>query len=193
MVDRLLVRRWARWMGTIIGFPVAGEVAHLVVGSVDGTGRAVAGGLLGGALLGGIQALVGGMAPEVRARWAAATAIGFGVGLAVGAGVVDFRTDAASLAVMGAVTGAGVGLAQAASIPMRLVDRVTWAVAAPVTWAAAWAITSQVIADADEQFIVFGLSGALVPTAVGGVLFALRDRSLAASPPVAATSDRVVA
>ena len=76
---------------------------------------------------------------------------------------------------MGAISGAGVGLAQALSIPMGLRDRVLWAVATPVLWAGGWVITSQVIVDADRQHAVFGSSGALVVSAVAGVLYALRD------------------
>jgi hypothetical protein len=43
-------------------------------------------------------------------------------------------------------------------------------------WAAGWLITSQVIVDADSQHALFGSSGALVVSAVAGVLHARRER-----------------
>jgi hypothetical protein len=125
--DRIKIKRWARWLGTCIGFPIAGVAARLAAGNIDSGESAVIGGLVGGAVLGLVQATIGGIGREDRARWIVATAIGFGVGLGVGSNVVDFRTDPASLAVMGAISGAAVGLAQALSIPMRIGDRAAWA------------------------------------------------------------------
>jgi hypothetical protein len=91
---------------------------------------------------------------------------------------------------MGAISGLAVGLAQGFSIAMRTTDRVLWAVATPLLWAGGWAITSQVIVDADRQHAVFGSSGALAVSAVAGILFALRNHPTVTS--VAAPSASIM-
>ena len=171
----LELKRWARWLATFIGFPLAGVAARTVAGNIDSTSAAVMGGLAAGAVLGAVQAGIGGIDRDGRLRWIGATASGFAAGLAVGAGAVDFQTDPTSLAAMGAVTGAFVGLAQAASVPMRVFDRLLWAAATPVLWAGGWLITSQVIVDTDRQHAVFGSSGAIAVSALAGVLYAVRQ------------------
>jgi hypothetical protein len=194
MLKHTHVKRWARWLGTFIGFPIAGVAARIVAGNIDSAGAAAIGGLAAGAVLGAAQVVISGTDAEQRARWIGATAAGFGVGLTAGAATVGYRTDTASLVVMGAISGAGVGLAQALSVPMRLVDRVLWAAATPALWAGGWLITSQVITDADRQHAVFGSSGALAVSAVAGVLFAMRPRRPHASHArVAVSTGSVVA
>jgi hypothetical protein len=169
-------KRWARWLGTFVGFPLAGVAARIVAGNIDSVGAAAVGGLAGGATLGAVQVAISAMASEDRIRWIAATAVGFAAGLAAGAGAVGYRTDTASLVVMGALSGAGVGLAQALSVPMRGVKRILWAIGTPALWAGGWLITSQVITDAERQHAVFGSSGALAVSACAGILYALRRR-----------------
>ena len=175
--DRTRLKRWGRWTATFIGFPLAGVTARAVAGDIDSVGAAALGGLAGGAVLGAVQVGIGGIERRDAIRWVGATAVGLGVGLAAGAGVVDFDTDTASLVTMGAISGAGVGLAQAAAISMRGIDRVLWALATPVLWAGGWLITSQVIVDADRQHAVFGSSGALAVSTIAGVLYAVRRRA----------------
>ncbi len=170
--DRTRITRWARWLGTFIGFPLAGVTARLVAGDVDTVGAAALGGLAGGAVLGAVQAGIGGIDAADRVRWIGATAVGLAVGLTVGANAVGYETDATSLVVMGAASGAGVGLAQALSVPLTRADRVLWALATPVLWAGGWLITSQVIVDADRHHAMFGSSGALLVSAVAGGLYA---------------------
>lgn len=189
-------KRYGRWVGTFIGFPLAGVTARLVAGNIDSASAAAAGGLAGGAVLGAVQVGIAGIPAGERARWIGGTAAGLAVGLTAGAAAVGYRTDAASLVAMGAISGAGVGIAQALAGSMRLRDRVLWALATPVLWAGGWAITSQVIVDADRQHAVFGSSGALAVSLAAGVLFALRDRSTVADAAVAAvpaSSDRMAA
>lgn len=182
-MDRDTMRRWGRWVGTFVGFPLAGVAARAVVGDVDAAGAAAAGGLVGGAVLGAVQAAIGGLPAETRARWVAGTAVGLGAGLGVGAAAVGYRTDATSLVVMGALSGALVGAAQAAALVGPTVDRVLWALATPVLWAGGWLVTSQVIVDADRHHAVFGSSGALLVSLLAGVLVARRGRP---APAVAA-------
>ena len=147
-------------------------------------------------MLGAVQVGIAGIPSGERARWIGATAAGLAGGLTVGAAAVGFDTDTASLIAMGAISGFGVGIAQALSVPMGLRDRVLWALATPVLWVGGWAITSQVIVDAERQHAVFGASGALAVSLVAGVLYALRERSVAATSAAAsvpATSDRMAA
>lgn len=189
-------KRYGRWVATFIGFPLAGVTARVVAGNIDSASAAAIGGLAGGAVLGAVQVGIAGIDPGDRARWIGGTAVGLAVGLTAGASSVGFDTDTASLIAMGAISGAVVGLAQAMSVPMGLRDRVLWALATPVLWAGGWAITSQVIVDAERQHAVFGASGALAVSLGAGVLYALRERSVTATSAAAsvpATSDRMAA
>ena len=170
--------RWARWLGTFVGFPLAGVAARAVGGDVDSVGAAAIGGIAGGLVLGVVQATVGGVRPDDRLAWIGATGAGLASGLALGASMVGYRTDAASLAVMGAVSGAAVGVAQALAVPLRPLDRLVWAVATPALWAGGWLITSQVIVDADRRHAIFGSSGAVVVSALAGLLVAARTPRL---------------
>ena len=192
--DKVKFKKWGRWVGTFVGFPLAGVAARGVAGNIDAASAALIGGLAAGVVLGTVQAVVGGIDRKVWVRWIGATAAGFAAGLAAGAAAVGYRTDTASLVVMGAISGAGVGLAQALSIPMRRRDRARWAAAIPALWAGGWLITSQVIVDTERQHAVFGASGALTVSALAGVLYAIRDRrSQPAVALAASSSDRVAA
>jgi hypothetical protein len=191
--NTITVRRWARWLGTCIGFPLAGLAARAVAGDIDSTGAALVGGLAGGAVLGAVQVAVAGFEARDRIPWVGATAAGFAVGLAAGAAAVGYDTDATSLAAMGFVTGVGVGLAQAVAVRMRLLDRLAWLVATPLLWAGAWLITSQVIVDADRHHAVFGLPSGAAASAIAGILFARRQRAVAPSGSPVGASGRVSA
>jgi hypothetical protein len=166
-------------MGTFIGFPLAGLAARAVAGNIDDTRAALIGGLAAGAVLGAAQAM--GMRRHRRRpeAWITGTAIGFAVGLTIGASTVDYATDAASLATMGALTGLGVGIAQALVLVGGRTQKLAWAATTPALWALGWLITSQVIVDADRQHANFGASGALVVTALSGLVLAVSS-----GPPV---------
>lgn len=58
-------KRWARWLGTFVGFPLAGVAARAVSGNIDALGAAAIGGLIGGVVLGTVQAVIGGIGPPV--------------------------------------------------------------------------------------------------------------------------------
>ena len=45
---RFETKRWARWLGTFVGFPLAGVAARAVAGDIDTAGAAAMGGLVGG-------------------------------------------------------------------------------------------------------------------------------------------------
>jgi hypothetical protein len=72
---------------------------------------------------------------------------------------------------MGAVNGLILGLAQALALPTGLGRRRwIWAASMPALWALGWTVTTLVKIAVDQQFIVFGASGAIVITAIAGIL-----------------------
>ena len=42
--DTFELKRWARWLGTFIGFPLAGVAARVVAGNIDSVSAAALGG-----------------------------------------------------------------------------------------------------------------------------------------------------
>ena len=133
-------RRAARWMVTFAGFPLGGLAAEILVGRVDAAGPAIVGGLVTGAVVGAFQGWGLRLPRNVALGWAAATAVGLMTGLWLGSALAGYRTDLAALVVLGAI------------------------------WATGWAVTAGVGVQVDQQFTVFGSSGALVVTALTAVL-----------------------
>ncbi len=179
-------RIWARWVPTFLGFPLAGLAARAVAGNIDDGRSALLGGLAAGVVLGAVQSL--GLRRAVANRWAwiAATGAGMAVGLVVGAQVVDFSTETASLVVMGAATGAGVGIAQSVVMRAGPVRRAVWAFGTVGLWALGWWVTTMVIVDVERQHANFGASGALLATLLGGTVLAIRpDASWTEGPATA--------
>lgn len=166
---RSALRAWLLWTVGFIAFPLSGITGMLVVGRVDGPGAAALGGLATGAVLGAGQALASSHRLPLL-RWVAATALGMGAGLLLGAVAVDFGTTLGRLVVMGAVTGAVLGASQAVALPPRTRHRWLWAVAMPVLWALGWAVTTTVGVAVDDQFTVFGATGAITVTALLGLV-----------------------
>jgi hypothetical protein len=169
------LRSTARWMVTFLGFPAGGLAAMLIVGPVDSTATALAGGLVTGALIGVAQAwglrlgVDRGRGPAVA--WVAATALGLMVGLGIGATAVDFGTSLTALVTQGAICGLVVGAAQAFVLRARL-GRLSllWPPALAAIWAIGWAVTTAGGIQVDEQFTVFGSFGAITVTAITAVL-----------------------
>jgi hypothetical protein len=157
--DQASRRPWYPWLLTALAFPPAGLIAHAVAGRVDSVWAAVLGGVVAGAGIGAAQwALL--RRRGVGLAWVAATAAGLGVGLAAGAALVSYRTDITSLAVMGAVSGLAVGVAQGATLgnAKRMLG---WGAATAALWALGWIVTTGWGIDVEEQWVVFGISGAL--------------------------------
>jgi hypothetical protein len=154
-----------RWLVSFTGFPLGGLAAIILTGPVDHLTAALAGGLVTGVILGASQAWALGPTRVRAASWIAATSAGVMTGLALGASVVDYHTDLASLAVQGAITGAAVGAAQAIVLLPRLgAPALSWPVFLAGVWAAGWAITTLGGIQVDEQFTVFGSFGAITAT-----------------------------
>ena len=165
-VDQLPGRRsfrpWWRWLLVALAFPVAGEIGHLVAGRVDSLSAAVLGGVVTGAGIGAAQwALL--RRRGVGVGWIPATAVGLGAGLAVGAALVSYRTDITSLALMGAICGLAVGIAQGAVLgnTKRMLG---WSAVTAVLWAGGWSVTTAGGISVDQQFVVFGAYGAITST-----------------------------
>ncbi len=152
-----------RWLISFAGYPLGGYAAYLLTGRVDSPGPAIAGGLLTGAILGAIQAWAMGQASPRPRVWIVATALGMAAGEAAGAELVDYQTELASLVVQGVVGGAVVGIAQAVVLIPRLgALAFAWPFFLSGTFAIGWAVTTAAGIDVDQQFTIFGSSGALV-------------------------------
>jgi hypothetical protein len=153
--------RWAWPVAILVGFPIGGLVANLIVGKVDTFAAAVAGGLIAGGIIGAAQWLA--LRPLVPWVWLVATSVGMAAGLGAGAALVDYGISRGDLALMGAVTGLGVGGLQALLLARQVSGALWWAALNPVAWALAWLVTSFVITSSvKEHYTNFGAGGALV-------------------------------
>jgi hypothetical protein len=166
---RTFLWSWLIWTAGFLAFPIAGVAGRTVAGRVDSPTAALAAGFVTGGVIGTGQWLVS----RGRLRplpWIVATALGMGLGLLLGATVVGFRTSLADLAVMGAVTGAMLGVAQTLALPAQARRRWWWAAAMPLLWALGWVVTTLAGIPVDEQFTIFGASGAVTFSALSGLL-----------------------
>jgi hypothetical protein len=167
--------RWAWPVAILVGFPIGGLVANSIVGGIDRVGTAVAGGLIAGAIIGAAQWLA--LRPLVPWAWVVATSVGMAAGLTAGAALVDYGSGRGDLALMGAVTGLGVGGLQAFLLRRRVSGAAWWAAVNPPAWAIAWLVTSFVITrNVKEHYPNFGASGALVFALVTLLLLAFLFR-----------------
>jgi hypothetical protein len=171
---------WAWPLAVILGFPIGGLVADVIVGPVDSVGAALAGGLIAGAVIGAAQWLA--LRRLVPWIWIAATSVGMAAGLTIGAALVDYGISRGDLLLMGAVTGLGVGGLQALVLAREGISGAAWwAAANPPAWALAWLVSSYVLSsNVDEQFTNFGASGALLFALLTGLLLAFLFRRMEA-------------
>ena len=167
-----------RWMVSFLGYPLGGYAAFLLTGRVDGLGPALAGGFITGVVLGAFQVTSMVSARPRPLAWILATGVGLMAGVTAGAGLVDYQTDLTSLVLQGAVTGALIGLAQSVILVPRLgALAFIWPFFLSGTLAIGWAVTTSIGIDVDQQFTIFGASGALVTTLLTAVLpLALHSR-----------------
>ncbi|MDQ1717898.1 MAG: hypothetical protein QOE89_1851 [Pseudonocardiales bacterium] len=164
-------RSAARWMATFAGFPVGGYTAYLLSGPVNTLTAALVGGLITGLVLGAAQSWGIGRNGPPALQWIAATAIGLMLGLGIGAVSVGYDTTITALVIQGAICGFAVGTAQALVLRPQLGRlALAWPPALAAIWALGWAVTTSAGIQVDEQFTVFGSSGALVVTALTAVL-----------------------
>jgi drug/metabolite transporter (DMT)-like permease len=162
-------RTWLLWTAGFLTFPIAGVAGTAAAGRVDSATAALLGGAVAGLVLGVGQTLASRRRLDPR-RWIPATGVGMGVGLLVGAAVVDYGTSLADLVLMGALSGLVLGPAQALALPRRARLRWVWAAAMPALWALGWAVTTLGQIHVEEQFTNFGAYGALTFSALSGLL-----------------------
>ena len=162
------------WVWVWLAFPVAGYAGWAISGPVDEVAPALLGGALTGAGLGAVQwwAAKGDLGPLVP--WLAASAVGYGLGLAAGAALVDYETDVGSLAVMGLVSGASLGIAQGFTLAREGNRRLAlaWGGAMPILFGLGWVATTSIGISVEDQFTVFGAAGALVFMLLSGLVLA---------------------
>jgi hypothetical protein len=161
--DAIVIRRlrWAWPVAILIGFPIGGWVANVIAGKIDSLGPALVGGLIAGVIIGAAQWLA--LRPLVPWVWLVATSVGMAAGLTAGAALVDYGISRGDLALMGALTGLGVGGLQAFLLARRGSGALWWVAVNPPAWALAWLVTTFVITrNVKEHYPNFGASGALV-------------------------------
>ena len=163
------LRSWLIWSAGFLAFPLAGLAGTAVAGRVDTPVAALLGGAVTGLVIGAGQAVVSSRRLDPR-RWIPATAAGMSVGLLLGAAAVGYRTSLGDLALMGALTGLVLGVAQAVALPRGTHRRWVWAAALPVLWALGWTATTLGGIAVDQQFTVFGAYGAITFSALSGLL-----------------------
>ena len=164
--------RWAIVVG--LAFPVAGLIGWAIGGHVDAIAPALIGGAVTGAGIGAAQWFAAKELFGPWPAWVAASAAGYGVGLAAGAALVGYETSLGALAGMGAVSGAVLGAVQGLVLRAQARKRfaVAWTVAMPVLLAVGWSVTTLAGVDVDKQFTVFGAAGAVVFMLLSGLLVA---------------------
>jgi hypothetical protein len=162
--------RWLpRWLPTFLAFPLGGWLAVQTAGSIDGPAKAALAGVLAGGVVGFAQWLA--LRPRgVPASWAVYTAGAMGGGSALAAVLTDARTDVQSLMLGALVTGALVGGAQAVALRRGPVVGAAWAGTVSLAWALGWLPTWGIGVDVERGYVVFGASGALLTTALTGLV-----------------------
>ncbi len=163
-----------RWVAVGFAFPIAGYIGWAVSGPVDAVGAALLGGALTGAGLGAVQSWAVREAFGPAPAWIAASSAGYSAGLAAGAALVGYGTDLADLAVMGVISGAVLGAAQAVALARSGNRRLApaWGAAMPALFGLGWCAATTIGVSVEDQFTVFGASGALVFTLLSAALLA---------------------
>lgn len=166
------------WIGlALVAFPLAGLAGWTVGGHVDGVGPALIGGAITGAGIGLVQWLFLKRDLGVGPVWILATSVALAAGLAIGSALVGYETTSGQLAIMGAISGVGVGIAQGILLRDRFSLWHVWMVAMPVMFAIGWLVTASAGIDVDNQFTVFGAFGAVVFGLLSGLLMMAGKRT----------------
>ena len=159
------------WIGlSLLGFPLGGYLGYLVAGPVDGLAPALIGGAVTGAGIGLAQWVMLQRKLHIDLTWIIATSVGLAVGVAIGATAVNYETTISQLALMGAISGGSVGIAQGLVMRGKFSLWWVWMVAMPALWALGWIATTAAGIGVDNQFYVFGAVGATVFGILSGLL-----------------------
>lgn len=165
------------WIGlTLVAFPLAGYAGWGIGGHVDGVGPALIGGGVTGAGIGLAQWLFLRRDLKLGPVWILATGVALAAGLGLGAAVVGYETTPSQLAIMGAISGAAVGIVQGILLRNRFSLWHLWMVAMPVMYAIGWLVTESIGVDVANQFTVFGASGSVVFGLLAGLLMMAGER-----------------
>jgi hypothetical protein len=166
----ITIRAWLLWTASFLALPVGGYAGTIISGRIDDPLSAVLGGAIAGLIIGTGQALTS--SHRIRpVTWITATILGMGAGLALGAAATGYGTSLPDLVLMGALNGLVLGVAQALALPRQLGrSRWLWAAAMPALWSLGWTVTTLARIAVDQQFIVFGASGAVIVTAITGLI-----------------------
>lgn len=170
------------WVVTSLGFPFGGILALYLVGPMDDVVSAALGGLLAGAVVGAAQWPVLRHYLGIDATWVVATASGLTLGNAVGAVLTEAGTSINDLLVIGVVSGISVAAAQWTLLRERLRYAGLWIPVLAVAWPLGWTTTWSIGVDISLGYTVFDAVGALVFTAITGVVLLLMVRSLSYTP-----------
>jgi hypothetical protein len=166
------------WIGiAIVAFPLAGLLGWAIGGHVDGVGPALIGGAVTGAGIGFVQWMFLRRDLNMGPVWILATSVALAAGLSIGAAVVGYETTPTQLAIMGAFSGAAVGIVQGFLLRDRFSLWLAWMVAMPLLFAMAWVVTEAIGIDVDNQFTVFGASGSIVFGVLSGLLMMAGKRT----------------
>lgn len=166
----ITIRAWLLWTSGFLALPVGGYAGTIITGRIDDPLSAAIGGAIAGIFIGTVQALTSShrLPP---ATWIPATVLGMSAGLTLGAAAAGYRTNLPDLVLMGALNGLILGIAQALALPRQLGRRRwLWAAAMPALWSLGWTVTTLARVAVDQQFIVFGASGAVLVTAITGLI-----------------------
>ena len=165
------------WVATLLAFPIAGLAARAVAGPVDEVWTAALAGVVSGAVIGAAQWLALRRIGAADARWIAATAVGLGVGLGLAFAVFDYGDTVGDLAVVGAVSGLGIGIAQWWLLRELLNGSLLWVPATTAAWSLGWTVTTAIGVDPDDRWAVPGLSGAATATVLLAAVLWVLGRS----------------
>ena len=92
-------RMWLWPVMILVGLPIAGYIADLVVNGVDSLATALAGGLIAGGIIGAAGWFA--LRRRVSWLWIPATTVGMAAGLAAGAALVDYGIERGDLLLIG--------------------------------------------------------------------------------------------
>jgi hypothetical protein len=162
---------------TLVAFPLAGYLGWGVGGHVDGVVPALIGGAVTGAGIGFVQWVFLRRDLNMTPVWILATGAALAVGLSIGAAVVGYETTASQLAIMGAFSGAAVGIAQGILLRSKFSLWHVWMIAMPALFALGWVVTEASGIDVANQFTVFGASGSVVFGILSGLLLMAGKRT----------------
>jgi hypothetical protein len=156
------------WATTVLGFPIGGWIAALIVGAPNNILSASLAALIAGTVVGVAQWAA--ISRHVSWRWAAATGVGFTVGAAVSFSLFHGSIALLDLTLTGVLTGTLVGLGQGlAALHRKWRAVLAWTVMTGMSWGVGWAVSLMIITSNASSYIVFGLSGAALVTVLTGI------------------------